>query len=224
MKIASVKAVASHLKDPYLILSRAHEVAADFLRVFLRLKQSRTGTTTDQEQDMLRAMLVFASAGVDGMMKHIIRSSLPKLSEDALAMGKLNQFVSRRIKAKLDKEDSKEAAEFLAGIVTSKSTKAFLIADYISDLTAGSLQSSEELSKAIAALGFSEGDLIVDRVKLKGIFDDRNKIVHELDVDFSQPNRKRKSRKAEQMISNVNYLLDLGEKILRIVDKKTAGQ
>ena len=52
----------------YLILARCHTTPlAHFLNIFQTTKAARNarGAATDEEQDLLRAMLGFASAGLD---------------------------------------------------------------------------------------------------------------------------------------------------------------
>src|SRR5207244_315276 len=43
--------------------------------------QAQTGQTSDQDQDLLRGMLVFSCAGVDAAMKALIEDSLPTLTD-----------------------------------------------------------------------------------------------------------------------------------------------
>src|SRR5262245_15398576 len=57
------------------------------------------GALTDAEQDLLRAMLVFAAAGLDSLLKRLIRDALGSLAErDADVQRELEAFVSRRIR------------------------------------------------------------------------------------------------------------------------------
>src|SRR5712691_1458226 len=54
------------------ILETAHDSAGALLKAFdlARTQRGRSaGMSTDQEQDLLRAMLVMAAAGLDGMVK-----------------------------------------------------------------------------------------------------------------------------------------------------------
>ncbi len=57
------------------------------------------GMTTDEEQDLLRAMLVSAASGLDAMTKQLIREALPiiiQIGKEALA--ELEKFVTRRLR------------------------------------------------------------------------------------------------------------------------------
>lgn len=70
---------------PQRYLDLAHESANEALQAmhslreqrFKAMKATRGGRTSDQDQDLLRAMLVFASAGADAAMKSLIRDALP---------------------------------------------------------------------------------------------------------------------------------------------------
>ena len=86
----------SQCERSHLILSHAHETAAALLAAFRKVKSPRAGATTDEEQDLLRAMLVFACAGLDSMLKQLIRDTLPDISAwDEIARGELLKFVER---------------------------------------------------------------------------------------------------------------------------------
>jgi hypothetical protein len=66
------------------ILETAHDSAGALLKAFdlARTQRGRSaGMSTDQEQDLLRVMLVMAAAGLDGMVKQLIRDTLPSLLE-----------------------------------------------------------------------------------------------------------------------------------------------
>ena len=53
------------------VLSQARDSAEGFLKAFDKVREVRgaAGSTTDQEQDLLRATLVFAAAGLDSALK-----------------------------------------------------------------------------------------------------------------------------------------------------------
>jgi hypothetical protein len=72
-KLTSVpaKPKATECDKAYSIFTTAHSTAASFLTAFNKSRQTKggKGTTTDEEQDLLRAMLIFASAGLDALIK-----------------------------------------------------------------------------------------------------------------------------------------------------------
>ena len=62
-----------------LILKHTHDSASALLKAFNLAREGRgrpRGMTTDEEQDLLRAMVVMAAAGLDAMAKQLIRDGL----------------------------------------------------------------------------------------------------------------------------------------------------
>jgi NADH dehydrogenase FAD-containing subunit len=56
------------------------------------------GTPTDEKQDLLRAMLIFATAGLDSMVKQLITDALPSVIEiDLGATAMFKKYVERRL-------------------------------------------------------------------------------------------------------------------------------
>jgi hypothetical protein len=179
------------------------------------------GMTTDEEQDLLRSMLVTAASGLDAMTKQLIRDALPKVIEiDKEALIELEKFVTRRLRDESDEAESSERISFLSRVLTARSTQSQIIEDYIVYLTKGSLQSSDELSRVAKAFGMSQKDVSIDHAKLRPIFEARNKIIHELDINFNVPRRKRNLRRAGTMKTYTEALLDVAESFLQTVDAK----
>ncbi|MDD5502609.1 MAG: hypothetical protein PHH26_03995 [Candidatus Thermoplasmatota archaeon] len=213
---------ASEIKNSFLILEHTHEAARTLLRAFdivrKRRKGGRKGGTTDQEQDILRAMLVLAAAGVDSMTKQLIRDSLRLLlPKQPAARLELRKFVHRKLRIDGAETNPEEFREFLTNLIVAETVQAQAIGEYIGYLTSSSLQSAEELIRAARALGVGQDEIKLDAERLKRIFTARNQIIHELDVRFGAPKRNRRVRKRSEMIDDSNYLLDLGEKVLLAV-------
>lgn len=222
MSEATVEPIAA--SKARTILRHAHESAEGFLESFAAVRRDRgaaTGTSKDEEQDLTRACLVFAAAGLDSMLKQLIRDALPELvrCDDGVREG-LQSFISKQLRGSLDGGESKSGRDFLARILTSESQLDALIEEYIVDLTGSSLQSAEELSRAASALGLNPNLVGIDKGRLKPIFAVRNRIIHELDVNLDAPTRNRESRKRDSMARDANALLEVGEKILRAVETK----
>jgi hypothetical protein len=179
------------------------------------------GMSTDEEQDLLRSMLVSAASGLDAMTKQLIRDALPKIIEiDKEALTELEKFVSRKLRDEIDEVGTSERISFLARALTAPSRQSQIIEDYINYLTKGSLQSSQELSRVAKAFGLSSEEVIIDHAKLRPIFETRNKIIHELDINLNVPRRKRNLRAQSTMKYYTEALIDVGESILRVVDNK----
>ena len=94
--------------------------------------------------------------------------------------------------------------------------------EYVLFLTGSSLQSANELDKAAKALDVDVTELKQERNEIKDAFDIRNKIIHELDVRFgaAQGQRKRNSRRKNDLEAKANLLLDVGESFIKAVEKK----
>ncbi len=208
-----------------VILERTHDSADALLKAFELAQGGRgapRGMTTDDEQDLLRAMLVMAAAGLDSMLKQLIRDALPALVKVSPPVREgLEKFVARSIRGDADSPEPLSGTKFLGRVLAAESQQTQVIEEYIRDLTGVSLQSASELAKAAAALGLSKTK--VDVLRLKEIFDIRNKIIHELDINLDGDKRKRNVRGLESMMKHTNSLLEIGEQMLGEVDENLAG-
>ena len=107
----------------------------------------------------------------------------------------------------------------LAKVLASSSPYRKVIDSYINALTGDSLQSVEQLFKVATALGLDPNALSLDKRLLRPIFEARNQIIHELDIDLEGERRKRNIRGMDDMIDWTNQVLDLTKKIIKIVDE-----
>jgi hypothetical protein len=199
-------------KQAYKILASAHASSSSFLDAF---DAAASGEETDTQQDLLRAMLVFASAGLDSMAKQLIKDALAQVIQlRPGARENLRTFVERR----LAREES--ADKLLAVALTSPDPRGELIASLIDELGAGSLQSAEELSKLAAYFDIPTAELIGDHGLLAEIFRVRNQITHELDVDFAQEGRHRRHRDRDTMCRYTTELLRVAGVLLDAVERR----
>lgn len=203
----------------FTILCNAHDTASSFLDTFEAVRSARgaRGTPTDEEQDLLRACLVFAGAGLDSMAKQLVRDALPAVvdgHEGAHAM--LKQHVERHVL----REVTDESLSVLADVLVDPKPRTRLISRMVGDLTAGSLQSSEEVMRVGSYFDVPSNELVADPRELQTIFNARNQIVHEMDVDFEQVNRNRRSRTKSAMISYTNEVFSVANRLLAEVDKR----
>ena len=209
---------AAECQNAYIILCNAHESASSFLDIFITTRQARSakGAPTDEEQDLLRAMLLFAASGLDSMVKQLIRDALPKvLTQSAGAHAMLETFLSRRLR-KGDEVDF----DLLAQIVAKENPRERIVTELISDLTSASLQSSDQLLRAASFFDVPSSSITSDVNRLRSIFAIRNQIAHEMDVDFGQPNRNRRPRRRQQMVDETNEVFRVAENFLREVDQR----
>lgn len=201
-----------------LILEYAHDSGSALLkayRLLLRGRKATRGMTTDEEQDLLRAMLVMAAAGLDGMAKQLIRDALPSLVKcsEAVRSG-LETFIQRQIASDAEGTTAATGAKFLARVLAAESQQSQVIEEYIRKLTGGSLQSGEELIRTAKALGLEASQCEIDKNKVQAIFDIRNQIIHELDMNPAGTRRKRHLRKQNEMVAHADMLLGIGQRLL----------
>jgi hypothetical protein len=217
---SEVKPNSPELNDAALIFKNAHFSSASLFRAFELARGRRgrpRGMTTDQEQDILRAMLVMACAGLDAALKQLIRDTLPlvvKASPDAQI--ELEKFTERQLRGE---DEIGTNVKYLAHILAGSSTYSRLIESYIDALTGDSLQSVDQLFKALAALGIQANSVDLDKKLYQPIFVARNKIIHELDIDLDGQQRKRNMRGVDEMIKWTDLILGLTRRIIESVDK-----
>jgi hypothetical protein len=202
----------------YNIVCNAHKACSAFLKQFEDIRRYRKakGTPTDTEQDLLRAMLAFACAGLDSMSKQLVRDVLPELvdrDEGAAAM-----FFQRTKKA-LYKDNVLNVELLLRSIMTA-APRNILMSDLVSELTSGCLQSVDELFRVAAYFNIASKDLAANPNDLKRIFHVRNQIAHEMDMDFTQRNRSRRPRARDVMIDDVNVIFSVAKVFLEKTDNK----
>lgn len=210
----------------YLILNYAHDSCESLLGTFDGVRRARKakGTPTDEEQDLLRSMVVFSGAGIDSMAKQLIRDALPVLVEhDFETRERVESLVARW----LGRGDSDAApvainVKGLASLLLHEKPRDAVVDRIVKELTSGSLQSVSELYRIASYFGVEGADL-GSRVDLKAVFDCRNKVIHELDIDFAQPNRNRYSRRRADMVKHTRTLLSCGKQLLRHVDARLAS-
>ncbi|MCX6833451.1 MAG: hypothetical protein NT028_15235 [candidate division Zixibacteria bacterium] len=216
------------LKSAASILQYSQESSAALLKAFEMTRSERgaqRGMTTDEEQDLLRAMLTIAAAGLDAMLKQVIRDTMPVLvQKDHGVSEELQKFVAREIRGEDVAVQSSSSVKFLARVLSAPKTQVQVIEEYINELTRGSLQSVDELSRTITALQVDRKDVGIDDKIFKTIFQIRNKIIHEMDIELSGTRRKRNLRKAPDMVKYADSLLSISESILGKVNEKLLGQ
>ncbi|MGH8273020.1 MAG: HEPN domain-containing protein [Gammaproteobacteria bacterium] len=220
----SIPSPKERMTKAALIYKYAHTSATSLLAAFDDAKTKRgnvRGVLTDQEQDILRAALVMACAGLDGSLKQGIRDCLEHLltTESAVRDG-FEKFIRKRIGGENDILETGGGAKFLARILSDSSPRKRLIEDYIRELTGESLQSTEEVMRTTAALGINYKELNLDIERLKEVFKLRNKIIHELDINLEAPKRKRKVRSQTDLLDSADFTLSVTRTILRALNRK----
>jgi hypothetical protein len=173
------------------------------------------GRLTSQEEDLLRAAIVFTGAGLDATLKQLIRDTLPTLlGTSDQAHEKFETFAADHLGTG-EIADSKMIARYL----TSGDPRARLIEDYIYDLTGSSLQSAEEVQKVAGALGIDDAALRTRITGLRTLFVARNEISHELDLQrLERPgDRTRRTRPMGPTRNLCQEGLEVGQLIVNAV-------
>jgi hypothetical protein len=209
------------------VLAQAEDCTNSLLSTFDSVRAGAHGALTDEQQDLLRAMLVFAAAGLDSALKELMKGSLPHLAMFELNVReKLADFAGRRLRDEhATQSESAAGYSFLATIITSPLPIYKVTEAYVNDLTGSSLQSPQELMKAAIALGFKPKSVGIDENELKPIFDARNKIIHELDVDLdSRAKRYQTPRNRVTIEKWSKKLLGIANDLVAEVERKLAAR
>ena len=206
------------LLSAHSILTRACESAEALFSAFQTVRKARQakGTATDHEQDLLRAALIFAAAGLDSLVKQLVRDALlPILSKDPGAQSQFSDYVQSRLR-RVDQLDLRLLAETLA----ADQPAVHLKRELLRELTSGSLQSKDQLLRVAAYFAIPAAEISKDLNKLKTVFDARNEIAHEMDILLGQPNRGRRQRKLETMTEYTSLILNTATAFYSAVEKR----
>lgn len=225
-ELAALTFQAAHEKtqeaQEYLTLGRESAAAAlaamETLREQRRAAEGRrmTGQTSDQDQDLLRAMVVFACAGLDAAMKRLILDALPDLAtRHEGVQKKLTQFTERMLS-----DGGGVSAKSLASLLTRDiPPREAVIESYLAELTGGSLQSADALHETCGALGVDDAGVRTNVSALQGVFRARNQIIHELDMAASDQRRRRRHRAIKDMVRWASQSLTVGQAIVDEVSR-----
>ncbi len=205
-------------RNAFTLLRNAHDTSGSFLEVFNATRKGRNakGASTDQDQDLLRAMLTFACAGLDSLVKQLINDALP----DVINCNEAAELMFRRDIERRIRRGEEIDHRFLADVLTQERPRDRLIEILVSDLTSQSLQSKDQLLKAGSFFAIESDSITKDPNGLARIFTVRNQIVHEMDIDFSPTNRNRRSRTKKNMVAATNEIFKVSKAFLEEVDHK----
>lgn len=170
-----------HRSQRYLA-SAYDSVASLYEETYPALRATRTGSRgrlTHAEQDIFRAAVVFAGAGVDTVFKEAMRSCVAiQVERSDGAREKYVEFVTRFIQAGPTIDPRQ-----LATLLTTADPGQTLKNAYIDKLTGSSLQSLTQVTAAMSALGLQDKkELFKEAKSLNPLFRVRNEIAHELDM------------------------------------------
>lgn len=198
------------LENSHKIYKVTYSSVSTFLRYFKQEEKAKKANT-----DLLRAMLLFATSGLDSMGKQIIKDCLPAICDtEEGSQLQFKEFLRRKLK-----EESNIDINYLADILSQKTPYEKLKEDWISKLTHNSLQSVEELNAVIAALNLNANKIITNMNFLKQILQARNEITHEMDIQINNSTTQRE-REENTMISYTEEILKISKCFLQELDSK----
>ena len=220
------------LHRAYAIIAYAVDSTSRFYDTYKSYRAEKTaGALSYAEQDLLRAMLVFSAAGLDSMLKQLVKDALPVMlrHECQEAEEHLRTWAERRMKSLPLEEDAEQdrvprSTTFLAKVLTSTSPRDALIELLVQDLIGDSLQSKEQVHKVVKYLGLGNRveSLQSCGTELDRAFKYRNQIVHEMDVDFERTTHQRRNRynrAHDDMVRHVQRMITIAKTILHTVDE-----
>lgn len=177
------------------------------------------GRLTDSEEDLLRAAVIFAGAGLDASLKQLIRDALGPITEvNADAQSRFRSFASKHVSG----GDLGVSPERLVDILLDDNHPwdAFLEA-YIRQLTGDSLQSASQVANVCTAIGFTEGQFrkrIKAGSELDLMFRARNQMIHELDLEHDKESgpgvRMKRGRKIQASVEMAHEALAVAQEII----------
>lgn len=185
------------------------------------------GRLTDGEEDQLRAVVIFAGAGLDAVLKQLLRDMIFVMTHaDASANDKLNAFTVRYLSEGELGVNPKRLARLLLTPGLSLPRES-IIEEYIRELTGDSLQSVSQVQNTCGALALNDPSLrkrIKQGSKLDQMFRARNEMIHELDlVRDKQPtpgNRAKRVRRIEESIGWATEALSVAQEIVNSAANK----
>ncbi|MFE1986749.1 hypothetical protein [Streptomyces mirabilis] len=181
-------------------------------------KKSTRGRLHSDAQDLLRAAIVFTSAGLDSAVQALIHHAVPVLiTQPGTPRMKYETFIEHHTRA------SNVEEEFLAAL-KQQDPGAALVDLYVASKTKASFQGSSDLKdRAGSSLGITNQQIHKARyTALDDFFTARNDVAHRLDME----NVSESTMKPLRSIRPQQYVLQMCDQALLLVRdliKETAG-
>lgn len=210
--VADAEIAYASLADSITVLERAFNCE----------RTGKAGEPSDQEQDLLRARIALATAGLDSVAKHLCVRAIPYMAKKRhlKTIEQLEELMSQKI-AKLlqDKPVKRDISDF-ARIILSESPFKKLVEEYAIGSVEGSFQSTDELLRSADLLDITKEFLIAQKININKAFDARNQIIHELDVDPRGDPHKRIQRIESDVIAYCGLMKDVARQMIDHVSKR----
>lgn len=146
----------SPIDHAQIVFEHTKSSVANFFAAFDTVRKNRgsgLGRPNNEEQDLLRSAPVFATAGLDSLLKQLIRDALPALAKsDSSVQQEFETFVQRQLRGDEENAEGPVGHKFLARVLVSPQPLERLLDDYVFNLTGYSLQSVDQLFKTSKAL------------------------------------------------------------------------
>lgn len=173
----------------------------------------------NEKEDLARAMLTFACGGLDSLIKQAIKDTLSEIIDNHIGANKLfEEFVNSEIQNKRGDEIGVHF-KLISKLLVSTNSREDLKKLLSRSLTSGSLQSKDSILKVASYFDIPSQKIVDNFNKLDEIFSERNKIIHEMDINFDN-NKSRNNRDIGDTINYINYLLNVGKKFLLEVNER----
>jgi hypothetical protein len=213
------------LGDAFDVLDAAVRATEAFFTTFDLILQQKgpTGASTETDQDLLRAALAFACAGLDATIKQLVKDALPSvLKRDEGAMEEFASFLDWRLRKPGPSGDFQFDTKFIAEILVKDAPHPRVVVEQrlIEHLTRNSLQSKDELLRVAAYFAIRPQDLVDNVKRLSEIFFIRNQIIHEMDVDLTQKSRSQRPRDRGVMVACARDILTAACRFYQAVEAK----
>lgn len=203
-------------------LTQANDVLE---RAFNNEKKGRLGTSSDEEQDILRARLVLSSAGMDSVLKYLCYRAIPYMvnRNDEIVSKRMKEHLSDILKKAFDNpREQHENRDIITEILLSNIPMEEVIKQYINTHFNGSMQSYDALMKVMNLLNIDTNHIKEHESELRDIFQARNEIIHELDMDPFGSRRKRIQRRVRDIDKMCRLLKKVAsttiEKVIERID------
>lgn len=218
------------LKKAQIILDKSSCSAIHLFVVYQLLNKitsskraKKGGAPTEEQQDLLRSAILFSCAGLDAVLKQLVEDNLDYLVEhQENTRASFEDFVEKKIRK--GNGYSSINYEFIAKTITNDKPRKYLVAEWKKDLKSNSLQSIDEVKKICHFLSIEEKQIIKNKEEEKiyrDIFVERNRITHEMDINFCEGKRRnRRSRKLKDTEKQCENIVDLGYKIINLLEEK----
>lgn len=211
------------LKKSIIIIKKTQKVVNSLFSVYESVQKSRKSNKglTEKEGDILRSMLIFSASGLDSVVKQLVRDTMLDVTKKNLEVQKqLEKYIERKLKTKNTEGVDILDMKFVSQVLATRSPYERIIEIEIDELTGGSLQSKDELLKIASTFAIEPNQITKNVERLKEIFDARNQMIHEMDINLKSASNKRRNRNGETMCSYSNELIQVGCNFILAVNAK----